>query len=99
SAQLWILKLQLTLGQGIASTLVIVRSALGLAIKDEESFRATVLQDNRTGTTPGWISSVINIHQHHDAVGGIHTTQDEEEGSGPALVENSNKVESAEAQA
>ncbi|KAG7090340.1 hypothetical protein E1B28_009460 [Marasmius oreades] len=32
---------------GIASTLIIVRAALGLAIQDEETFRETILSDFR----------------------------------------------------
>ncbi|KAL0571146.1 hypothetical protein V5O48_010817, partial [Marasmius crinis-equi] len=71
---------------GIASTLIIVRSALGIAIKDEQSFRATVLQEPETATAPGWISSVIDIRRRRDLVGG--TEDEEEEGRVVTAAEN-----------
>ncbi|KAK1221034.1 hypothetical protein PQX77_016168 [Marasmius sp. AFHP31] len=46
---------------GIASTLIIVRSALGIAIKDEKSFRMTVLgEQGRNRTSGGMVDSVFN---------------------------------------
>ncbi|KAL0574897.1 hypothetical protein V5O48_007069 [Marasmius crinis-equi] len=77
---------------GIASTLIIVRVVLGIAIKDEESFRATVLQDYGTATTPQWtLSSIIGMHSQCDT-NSVEGTEDPEEG--PNALESLAKVES-----
>ncbi|KAJ8090887.1 hypothetical protein PM082_024810 [Marasmius tenuissimus] len=54
----------LTPVMGIASTLIIVRSALGIAIKDETTYKATVLGegDEKEGGQ-GTVESVINIRR------------------------------------
>ncbi|KAL0564955.1 hypothetical protein V5O48_017079 [Marasmius crinis-equi] len=66
---------------GIASTLVLVRSALGIAIKDEESFRATVLREgpDGAGTAQGWISSVIEIRRRSFDSDEVNDSGNEEE--------------------
>ncbi|KAL0571144.1 hypothetical protein V5O48_010815 [Marasmius crinis-equi] len=78
---------------GIASTLIIVRSALGIAIKDEQSFRATVLQEPGAATAPGWISSVIDIRRRRDSVEGT----EDEEGRAVAAENPASKTENTEA--
>ncbi|KAG7085332.1 hypothetical protein E1B28_002898 [Marasmius oreades] len=57
---------------GIASTLIIVRIALGIAIEDEKSFRATVL---------GEISerNVGSIHFHPGMSGVAQNTGEEDD--------------------
>ncbi|KAJ8090857.1 hypothetical protein PM082_024779 [Marasmius tenuissimus] len=50
---------------GIASTLIIVRSALGIAINDERSFRMTVLGEN--GETQGMIESVVEFRRRDES--------------------------------
>ncbi|KAJ8090868.1 hypothetical protein PM082_024790 [Marasmius tenuissimus] len=59
----------LTSMMGIASTLIIVRIALGIAINDEGSFRATVLGegDVENGGTRGIIDSVLNIRRPNES--------------------------------
>ncbi|KAK1227909.1 hypothetical protein PQX77_009070, partial [Marasmius sp. AFHP31] len=55
---------------GIASTLIVVRTALGIAINDEKSFRATVLGegDGENGETRGIIDSVLDIRKPDESV-------------------------------
>ncbi|KAJ8074665.1 hypothetical protein PM082_022243 [Marasmius tenuissimus] len=64
-----VLRSCLTSIMGIASTLTIVRIALGIAINDEESFRATVLGegDVENGGTRGIIDSVLNIRRPNES--------------------------------
>ncbi|KAJ8074582.1 hypothetical protein PM082_015485 [Marasmius tenuissimus] len=73
---------------GIASTLVIVRSALGIAINDEKSYRATVLEEgNWNGGARGMIDSIIDIRRRDESV--IVTGISDEEN--PAGLERRNK--------
>ncbi|KAK1218039.1 hypothetical protein PQX77_019290 [Marasmius sp. AFHP31] len=55
---------------GIASTLIIVRTALGIAINDETSFRATVLGegDGGNGESRGMIGNVLEFRRPHESV-------------------------------
>ncbi|KAJ8092377.1 hypothetical protein PM082_023832 [Marasmius tenuissimus] len=54
---------------GIASTLVIVRSALGIAINDAKSYRATVLEEGAwNGGARGMIDSIIDIRRREESV-------------------------------
>ncbi|KAJ8090900.1 hypothetical protein PM082_024823 [Marasmius tenuissimus] len=54
---------------GIASTLIIVRSALGIAISDEKSFRMTVLgTGGRNGRTRGVVDSAIDFVRQSTSV-------------------------------
>ncbi|KAK1227911.1 hypothetical protein PQX77_009072 [Marasmius sp. AFHP31] len=55
---------------GIASTLIIVRIVLGIAINDEKSFRATVLGegDGGIGGTRGIIESVLDVRRPEESV-------------------------------
>ncbi|KAJ8074222.1 hypothetical protein PM082_012525 [Marasmius tenuissimus] len=52
---------------GIASTLIIVRTALGIAINNQESFKTNVLGEmgagENTGDPPGLVDSVIDIRR------------------------------------
>ncbi|KAJ8074198.1 hypothetical protein PM082_012490 [Marasmius tenuissimus] len=58
---------------GIASTLVVVRSTLGIAVHDEKSFKASVLEvhegEDNLGAPQGWINSVIDIRRLTNSVG------------------------------
>ncbi|KAK1223223.1 hypothetical protein PQX77_013902 [Marasmius sp. AFHP31] len=54
---------------GIASTLIIVRTALGIQIDNEQSFRITVLkEDSGSGESRGMLESVLDIRRHEPAV-------------------------------
>ncbi|KAK1230335.1 hypothetical protein PQX77_006576 [Marasmius sp. AFHP31] len=55
---------------GIASTLIVVRTALGIAINDEKSFQATVLGEGggRNGETRGILDSVLDIRKPDQSV-------------------------------
>ncbi|KAJ8090865.1 hypothetical protein PM082_024787 [Marasmius tenuissimus] len=57
---------------GIASTLIIVRIVLGIAINDEKSFRATVLGEGNggSGDSRGIIESVLDIRRRDESVVG-----------------------------
>ncbi|KAK1223476.1 hypothetical protein PQX77_013652, partial [Marasmius sp. AFHP31] len=60
---------------GIASTMIIVRSALGISVNDEKSFRATVLgEDAQNGGTRGMIESVLEVRVPTESI----MTDDEE---------------------
>ncbi|KAJ8090872.1 hypothetical protein PM082_024794 [Marasmius tenuissimus] len=55
---------------GIASTMIIVRSALGIAVNDEKSFKTTVLRgrdmDERSG---GIVNTIVDIQKHESMIG------------------------------
>ncbi|KAJ8089200.1 hypothetical protein PM082_014448 [Marasmius tenuissimus] len=55
---------------GIASTLIIVRTALGIAINDEKTFRATVLGegDGGNGESRGIVESVLEVRRPDESV-------------------------------
>ncbi|KAK1227910.1 hypothetical protein PQX77_009071 [Marasmius sp. AFHP31] len=74
--------------QGIASTLIVVRTALGIAINDEKSFRATVLGEGDGGNreTRGIIDSVLDIRKPDESV----KPHDEERAEGS---EDAQKIE------
>ncbi|KAL0563479.1 hypothetical protein V5O48_018588 [Marasmius crinis-equi] len=77
---------------GIASTLIIVRSALGIAIQDEKSFKASVLRElPGDGSTPDWIDSVIDIRRRSTTTNFIGTIRDEERNLGVGSVNKEGK--------
>ncbi|KAK1223890.1 hypothetical protein PQX77_013224 [Marasmius sp. AFHP31] len=53
---------------GIASTLVVVRSALGIAINDEKSFKAFVLDEGENEATGGILNSIVDIGRRNDSI-------------------------------
>ncbi|KAJ8074594.1 hypothetical protein PM082_015497 [Marasmius tenuissimus] len=53
---------------GIASTLIIVRSALGITIKDKNSYKATVLgEGDWNAGARGMIDSVIDVRRRDES--------------------------------
>ncbi|KAK1223119.1 hypothetical protein PQX77_014006 [Marasmius sp. AFHP31] len=65
---------------GIASTLVVVRSALGIAINDEKSYRATVLgEGDWNGETRGMVESVIDVGRRNESEPVVVTGVSDEE--------------------
>ncbi|KAL0574896.1 hypothetical protein V5O48_007068 [Marasmius crinis-equi] len=76
---------------GIASTLIVVRSAMGIAINDAKTFEATMLRNHATVTTSGLMSSIVDVSQRSRDV--ARRTEDEEEGH--VVREDSTKVEAS----
>ncbi|KAK1233440.1 hypothetical protein PQX77_003403 [Marasmius sp. AFHP31] len=68
---------------GIASTLIIVRTALGIAINDEKTFRATVLGEGSggNGESRGIIGSVLEIRRPDESA--VARDEEQVEGSEP----------------
>ncbi|KAK1218040.1 hypothetical protein PQX77_019291 [Marasmius sp. AFHP31] len=75
---------------GIASTLIIVRTSLGIAINDEKSFLTTVFGegDGSNGESRGMIDSVLNIRGPDESV----MPYDEEQAEGSEHVRKSEEL-------